>query len=148
MSSTPDPNQLPPDPRLTAPSTYSRDTIVAALVSLYESLPHIEPSAVHRSPDGGWPEITSAAIAARGLQKTNEVVELLKRLPYVDGNNPWVAPEAAIVDYRAVVGARGNKPWLWDLSNPGKRADPPRFPPWVVQLTTGDFPWPYLFVYC
>ncbi|KAI0159378.1 hypothetical protein BJ166DRAFT_329527 [Pestalotiopsis sp. NC0098] len=138
MSSTPDPGQLPADPRLAHPATYSRDAVVAALVSFYEGLPHVEPADICRAPAGGWPEISEASVAARGLVKTGEVVELLRRLPYLRGDNPWVAPDAAAVDYRAVVAAsRGNRPWLWDLSGPGKKADPPRFPPWVVQLTSG-----------
>lgn len=140
MSSTPDPGQLPADPRLAHPATYSRDAVVAALASFYEGLPHVDPADICRAPAGGWPEISEASVAARGLVKTAEVVELLQRLPYLSGDNSWVAPDAAAVDYRAVVGAsRGNRPWLWDLSGPGRKADPPRFPPWVVQLTSGEY---------
>ncbi|KAI1128606.1 hypothetical protein F5Y10DRAFT_172583 [Nemania abortiva] len=141
----PDPRDLPPDPRLQVPSTYQRDTIIQALTDLYERLPHIDPSDVHRAPAGGWPEITDQSIAARGLRKTAGAVDLLRHLPYITGPaNCWVAPEACAVDYRAVVGtaaANGsgsgpNQPWLWELSKPGLREA--RFPPWVVQLTTGN----------
>jgi hypothetical protein len=135
MSTTPDPSKLSPDPRLYSPATYSRDAVVANLVSLYESLPHIDPSEIHHAPPGGWPEINSASIAAHGIRKTDEAVELLRRLPYIDGSCPWVEPDAFPVDYRAVISALGNNPWLWELQD--KNADPARFPPWVVQLTTG-----------
>ncbi|KAI2635309.1 hypothetical protein GGS21DRAFT_75345 [Xylaria nigripes] len=136
---TPDPHDLSPDPRLPYPNTYNRDTIVQALSDFYERLPHIDPSDVHRAPAGGWPEITAQSVAVRGLRKTPEAVELLRHLPYIDGPvNCWVAPDAYPIDYRAVVSAATgtNQPWVWELSEPEMREE--RFPPWVVQLTTGD----------
>ncbi|ORY61422.1 uncharacterized protein BCR38DRAFT_440149 [Pseudomassariella vexata] len=134
---TPDPRQLPPDPRLRTPTTSSQDTVVAALVQLYENLPHIEPSHVHRAPSEGWPQITIESVAARGLRKTPEAVELLRHLPYIDGpKRCWIAPYAYPVDYRFVVSNAKGIPFVWELNKSDGEED--MFPPWVVQLTTGD----------
>ncbi|TGJ84511.1 hypothetical protein E0Z10_g4227 [Xylaria hypoxylon] len=104
-NATPDPQDLPPHPRLKSPTTYKRDTIIQALADLYETLPHIDPSGVHRAPEEGWPEITDQSVAACGLRKTAEAVDLLRHLPYITGpTNCWFAPDAYAVDYRAVVG--------------------------------------------
>ncbi|KAI0188905.1 hypothetical protein EV127DRAFT_512622 [Xylaria flabelliformis] len=139
-NATPDPRDLPRDPRLESPSTYKRDTITKALADFYERLPHIDPSDVHRAPEDGWPEITEQSVAARGLRKTAAAVDLLRHLPYIAGPECcWIAPDAYAVDYRAVVGAATsgpNRPWLWELCKPGLREQ--RFPPWVVQITTGE----------
>lgn len=128
----PDPSLLPRDPRLPFPSTYSRDAIVAALESFYRSLPHVEPSAVQTAPPDGWPGITSENVAACGLTKTDEVVALMRHMPYLDGRCPWVAPMAFAVDYRKVVTERSRWPIIWRDDD-----DEPCFPPWVLQLTSG-----------
>ncbi|KAI0437596.1 hypothetical protein F4803DRAFT_142689 [Xylaria telfairii] len=132
---TPNPHDLPSDPRLKSPSTYDAETIVNALSNFYERLPHIDPSDVRRAPAGGWPQITSESVAARGLRKTPEAVDLLRHLPYIEGReNCWIAPDAYPIDYRAVVTATsGNRPFVWELASSVNR-----FPPWVIQLTTGD----------
>ncbi|KAI1426921.1 hypothetical protein F5Y12DRAFT_712802 [Xylaria sp. FL1777] len=112
---TPDPRDLPPDPRrrlvFTPPFFY-------------------DPANVHRATE---PEITSQSVAARGLRKTAVVVDLhvLRYLPYVAGpRNCWVTPEAYAVYYLAVVGASAagpNRLWAWDLCEPG--SSNARFPP-------------------
>ncbi|KAI0476400.1 hypothetical protein GGR56DRAFT_468035 [Xylariaceae sp. FL0804] len=139
---TPDPRNLPRDPRLAAPSTYDRDATVRALTRLYSSLPHLSPADVQRAPAGGWPEVTAAAAAARGLRKTARALDLLRHLPYLAGPlNTWVAPEAYALDWRVVVGGRQRRPRPLELLFDGSDDDDdddPRFPPWVVELTTGS----------
>jgi hypothetical protein len=137
MTTTPEPRQLPPDPRLSSPSTYSRAAVISSITSLYQSLPHIDPSAIQFPPPGGWPEITSASLAARGLHKTDEVVELLRNLPYISGPRPWVAPDSFALDYRLVLKEEGKYLFVWELAGYDDSAS---VPPWVVQLTTGRVP--------
>jgi hypothetical protein len=138
-TTTPDPRQLPPDPRLSSPgpyspATYSRDVVISNIISLYQSLPHIDPSDIQFPPPGGWPEITSASLAARGLHKTDEVVEVLRNLPYISGEHPWVAPDAFALDYREVLKEERRHLFVWELAG---YDDSKSVPPWVVQLTTG-----------
>lgn len=136
MATTPDPRQLPPDPRLSSPATYSRDDVISSITSLYRSLPHIDPSDIQSPPPGGWAQITSASLAAKGLHKTDEAVELLRHLPYIAGKCPWVAPDSFVLDYRRFLEAPdGRYLFLWELA---RYEDSGSVPPWVVQLTTGE----------
>ncbi|RYC55364.1 hypothetical protein CHU98_g10839 [Xylaria longipes] len=143
-----------PDPRLEgATSKYDRNDIIAQLESFYAFLPHIPTAAVHRAPAGGWPSITSET---QGLgDKTPEVIELLRRLPYIDGSgdrHPWIAPEAYPCDYRVLaredLAPRNTPGWVFDVrhdaafvtdrgSEQRVRVEEETWPPWVVQLTTG-----------
>lgn len=137
---TPDPRSLPPDPRLPSPSLYSQDVCVAALTSLYESLPHIASSDIRYPPAEGWPEITQASLQAVGLRKTDQVVELLRHLPYINGQFPWVAPDAYVVDYRKAVTERGTYPFRpLELSKAltGPPGEGNLVKPWVVEITSG-----------
>lgn len=140
MATTPDPRQLSTDPRLSSPATYVRDVVISSITSLYQSLPHIDPSDIQFPPPVGWPEITSASLAAKGLQKTDEAVELLRHLPYITGKCPWVAPDSFVLDYRRFLeGEDGKYLFVWELAG---YDDSDSVPPWVVQLTTGKSHWP------
>ncbi|TGJ81566.1 hypothetical protein E0Z10_g7209 [Xylaria hypoxylon] len=143
-----------PDPRLEgATSKYDRNDVVAQIESFYAFLPHIPTAAVHKAPAGGWQSITSET---RGLEnKTPEVVELLRRLPYIDGSvnkHPWIAHEAYPCDYRVLaredISPRDTPGWVIDVRQDAGfvtdrgverkvRAEEETWPPWVVQLTTG-----------
>ncbi|KAI1758178.1 hypothetical protein F4782DRAFT_524876 [Xylaria castorea] len=143
-----------PDPRLEgATSKYDRNDVVSQLESFYAFLPHIPTAAVHKAPADGWQCITSET---QGLEnKTPEVVELLRRLPYIDGSDdkhPWIAPEAYPCDYRVLaredLSPRHTPGWVYNLrhnagfvtsrgSEQVNKLEEETWPPWVVQLTTG-----------
>lgn len=68
------PRDLPPDPRLPGEQPrYSRDNIVTALLSFYESLPHVDPSLIRRAPPGGWTEITPESLAGAKMRPAERV---------------------------------------------------------------------------
>jgi hypothetical protein len=66
--------------------TYSRDECIAAITDYYEFLTamYMRDSSVVKPPDDGWPSITADNF--RDLGKTDEVIELLRHLPYVQDN--------------------------------------------------------------
>lgn len=120
-------------------STYSRESAVKAVRSYYTFLavklgalrPHciIEPSA------GGWRNITTASLAPLG--KTDEVVELLRYLPYVRGDsevewNEKVAPETDAFQYGGA-GAMSPNGAASDMWPPGAG----EIPAHVAVLTMG-----------
>ncbi|KAI1352906.1 hypothetical protein F5Y01DRAFT_70698 [Xylaria sp. FL0043] len=142
------------DPRLKgATSKYDRDDVVTQLESFYSFLPHIPTSAVYKAPATGWPCITAETLGLSN--KTPEVIELLRRLPYIDGSgnkHPWIAPEAFPCDYRVLarqdLSPRDTPGWVCNVrrdagfvtdrgNGPRARAEEETWPPWVVQLTTG-----------
>ena len=129
------------DPRLKSSNHYDRDEIIALLDEFYQflgSLPHIKPFQVLQPPVGGWDNITTHSCA--GLKKNDEVISLLKHLPYIDMDNHQhlVAWDTYACDYRG----RAFQRWTTQDPNtvtgwgfpyvPG--AD---FPPWVIPLTFG-----------
>ncbi|KAG9567447.1 hypothetical protein KCU71_g3796, partial [Aureobasidium melanogenum] len=67
-------------------TTYSRDETVAAITEFYKfyiRLPYIDPNALVLAPeDGGWPNIDATELRNRG--KSDEVIELLRHLPYIE----------------------------------------------------------------
>lgn len=85
--------------------SYSRDETVAAIRDYYQFLVKmfLDEASVIEPPEGGWPEITADAL--RGMGKTDTVIELLRRLPYIafpsDGDSPIQGgPHAAFADWR------------------------------------------------
>ncbi|KAI1382678.1 uncharacterized protein F4822DRAFT_102343 [Hypoxylon trugodes] len=151
-----------PDPRLGgSTSTYNRQDVISQLESFYTFLPHIPAAAVHKPPADGWPSITAETLGFQN--KSPEVIELLRRLPYIDINSdpdthPWIAPEAFPCDYRVVarkdLSSRDTPGWVLNVrhdagflahnASDDDRGIGSRFeireetwPPWVVQLTTG-----------
>lgn len=89
-------------PRL-ADISYSREATIAAVRGYYQFLArlYLPPSSIVEPPEGGWPQITQESLGHLG--KTDEVVELLRRLPYVrddgDAATPQVAPGTHFVDW-------------------------------------------------
>jgi hypothetical protein len=62
---------------------YSRDEFIAAIRDYYEFLAtmFIDRSCIVESPQGGWPSITAESM--QGIRKTEEVIQLLKHMPYI-----------------------------------------------------------------
>ena len=122
--------ELPPDHRLKKPSTSSREAAISAVTELYEfltTLLYIEPTDILYPPPGGWPHITQENEAFASLKKTDEVIELLRHLPYLDSRrDTWFI-----------------RPWsdACDYVNQDPRKYLPvvpddfEFPPWVINLT-------------
>ncbi|KAG9657150.1 hypothetical protein KCU95_g2928, partial [Aureobasidium melanogenum] len=67
-------------------TTYSRDETVAAITDFYKfyiRLPYIDRNALVLAPeDGGWPDIDATEL--RNCGKSDEVIELLRHLPYIE----------------------------------------------------------------
>ncbi len=64
-------------------TSYSRKDVVTAIQDFYElliKLPYVEPNALVFPPPGGWSGVNVEELRSRG--KTEEVIELLRRLPY------------------------------------------------------------------
>ncbi|KAK3364596.1 hypothetical protein B0T25DRAFT_69661 [Lasiosphaeria hispida] len=63
--------------------TYSRDVCVAAIRDYYQFLTklYLNPSDVISPPPEGWPSITASTLEE--LDKTEEVISLLRHLPYI-----------------------------------------------------------------
>jgi hypothetical protein len=89
-------------PRL-AEISYSREATIAAVRAYYQFLTklYLSESSIIEPPEGGWPQITKESIGYIG--KTDEVLELLRHLPYIrfDGEyeTPQVAPGTRCVDW-------------------------------------------------
>lgn len=77
--------QLSPDHRLKRPSVYNLQETIDVVTSFYQflqKLPFLEPSDIFYPPPEGWPHITQESFAC--LNKTYDVIELLRHLPYID----------------------------------------------------------------
>lgn len=143
------PAELPPDPRLCGKTShYNRSEIVDLLAALYDFLPQFSSGSVHRAPPDGWSCITAEILEKRGIHKTPKAVELLRHLPYIDGDHPWIAPEAFPCDYRILgsqASARNTPGWVQDVQQDsgnvtapdGSPAGVEKWPPSVIQLTAG-----------
>ncbi|OTA55680.1 hypothetical protein K449DRAFT_452636 [Hypoxylon sp. EC38] len=86
-----------------APS-YSHDEIIAAVHEFYVAiikLPYIDPDALVLPPAVGWPGVREDELRKRG--KTDEVVELLRHLPYLrnpGGREKWMlSPDTCEIAY-------------------------------------------------
>lgn len=119
-----------------APARYDRDEIVADLTSFYNFLPHVSASKVCTAPLGGWPEITEESLAKHGVHKSQEAIDLMRHLPYISGDEPWIMITAYVCDYRRTALPseatilEGRPRWL---SNAADK----QWPPWTVMLTAG-----------
>lgn len=70
---------------MTSTSIYSRKGTIAAITDFYTfyiRLPYVNPTALVFPPASGWPNINATELQNRG--KSNEVIELLRRLPYLE----------------------------------------------------------------
>ena len=76
--------------------SYSRDACIVAVRGYYEFLTnmYLKESAVIKPPEGGWSSITSDSL--RDLDKTDEVISLLRHLPYIGTpNNASARPQGS-----------------------------------------------------
>jgi hypothetical protein len=136
---------LPPDPRVGATSQYDREEVIAVVTEFYQflaKLPYIEPADVLFPPASGWSNINHQNFA--GLGKSEEVIELLKRLPYIDmsGHEYLIAPNTYPCDYR-------REPFQSPVTTKSTGWYVPigsEFPPWVVPLTYGKRDGTYLML--
>ncbi|KAL1981335.1 hypothetical protein VTN96DRAFT_2776 [Rasamsonia emersonii] len=128
----------PPDPRLNgATHHYNREEIIALIFSFYQfltTLPSLGPEDIRYPPPGGWPDITKESLVfARSEPKTDEVVALLRHLPYIDmtlkktGHDYCIADWTRPCDWRA-----GWNRWYDPNDEDGV------FPSWVISLTYGE----------
>jgi hypothetical protein len=86
---------------------YSRDECIATIRDYYDFLAKMfaDPSFIVEPPQDGWPNITSEA--CQDLGKTDEVIELLRHLPYIvnkpNSNVPDGLPSGNFIDWRNIV---------------------------------------------
>ncbi|KAH9894696.1 hypothetical protein F4778DRAFT_747921 [Xylariomycetidae sp. FL2044] len=75
--------------------TYSREATVAAVRDYYQFLTklYMSPESIIEPPEGGWPNIMQEVLASDG--KTDEVIELLRHLPYIRYDDVLTTPQAA-----------------------------------------------------
>jgi hypothetical protein len=87
-------------PRLDEVS-YSRDATVRAIREYYGLLVkmHANESSILEPPEGGWP-LTDPKGFGQALGKTDEVVELLRHLPYISFNKTHGAARCWFADWQ------------------------------------------------
>jgi hypothetical protein len=85
---------------------YSRDATTKAIQDYFSFLTmmYIPTSSILEPPKDGWPEITKESMSA--FEKSDEVIELLKHLPYIEESSSpnWevqAAPNCYLADYRS-----------------------------------------------
>ncbi|KAL8831395.1 MAG: hypothetical protein Q9170_005309 [Blastenia crenularia] len=85
-------------------NAYSRTEIITAITEFYSllvALPYISPDALVFPPMEGWPGVKVDDLRARG--KTNEVIELLRHLPYLRpmgaGKRWMIGPDTVEIAY-------------------------------------------------
>ncbi|KAK4125680.1 hypothetical protein N657DRAFT_642419 [Parathielavia appendiculata] len=124
-------------------TTYSREATIAAVREYYRFLTrmYLKESYIAEPPQGGWPEISRETIGALG--KTDEVISLLRHLPYVESNNECEAQGAAMcrfADWRDVARqvSIGELP-AGDVGFTIERELPQHIYSHVVAVTDGDY---------
>ncbi|KAF2429074.1 hypothetical protein EJ08DRAFT_735256 [Tothia fuscella] len=89
----------------TTQQSYSRDEVVSEITSFYDFLVkmYLPENAVKYPPEGGWPMIKEGYLDPA---KNATVLDLLKRIPYVDDNGMdyLIYPQTMCVDYTAFEG--------------------------------------------
>jgi hypothetical protein len=90
--------------------TYSRTECITAVLEYYEFLTklYLDESLVVKPPKGGWPSITKEAFG--DLDKTGEVIALLRQLPYISRERGDIegAPWCRFADWRLLGTLLGN----------------------------------------
>jgi hypothetical protein len=121
---------------------YSRDACVAAIRDYYHFLTkmYLKESDVIEPPEGGWPSITPDVL--REMGKTEEVISLLRHLPYIRGDVADLAqgaPWSEFADWQCycqyVSLGRISAKALKSLSEGGDFSD--EVPATVIGLTSG-----------
>jgi hypothetical protein len=84
--------------------TFSREATVAAFTDYYAFLSamYLDSTVIQEPPQGGWPDITTEKM--RALGKPDEVMALLRRLPYTRPG-PGNSVEGAFVSSHDAVGS-------------------------------------------
>ena len=114
--------------------TYSRDAVITAVRDYYHFLcaMYMDESNIMEPPADGWPSIGHW----EGFDKTDEVISLLRHLPYLrHGSWPedtMVAPECSFVDWQGFPEHYTND-LIKECTEPGSHMGP--VPPHVVGLT-------------
>lgn len=122
--------------------TYSREECIAEIRDYYYFLTkmYLEESDVEEPPESGWPNITTEAM--HGLGKTDEVVQLLRHLPYIrSGERAQGGPWVEFANWNDMAGEHGIA-----SEEEGESArvcsEPPEYvdsiPPQVVSLTSNE----------
>ncbi|KAK8137613.1 hypothetical protein PG984_003106 [Apiospora sp. TS-2023a] len=114
---------------------YSRDETISAVREFYTFLSkmYIDESDILEPPEGGWPHMENL----RCMGKTDEVIELLRHLPYLRNKQPE-AEDGTTPLTPGSVWFRPNEDWGQDLrqaSEPYEFVDEGVIPPSVVGLT-------------
>ncbi|KAF1942211.1 hypothetical protein EJ02DRAFT_376331 [Clathrospora elynae] len=126
------------DVESTLAPTYDQQDIITGLTDFYQflsTLPYIEPAAILTPPSTGWPNITRENFS--GLRKNDEVINLLKHLPYIDlsGHEYVIAPNTHPTDYR---GERFQHNVTEESIGICLPLGDVEFPEWVISLTFGS----------
>lgn len=122
---------------------YSRDACVAAVRDYYGFLTkmYLDESDVIEPPEGGWPTITTDNLQSLG--KTDEVISLLRHLPYIrtpdSGEKAQGAPWCTFADWQEdsrniLLGLTSGETLKICSEDPSFYKD---IPPHVVGLTSG-----------
>jgi hypothetical protein len=79
--------------------SYSREECIAAIRDYYDFLSkmYLDKSALREPPTGGWPSITSDSL--KELDKTDEVIALLRQLPYMPTSTFFNIDEPHVIPY-------------------------------------------------
>lgn len=122
--------------------TYNREECIAAVRDYYHFLTklYLDESDIEEPPEDGWPNVTADTMG--GLGKTDEVVQLLRHLPYIRGDErvqggPWVE----FANWRETAGEHGI---VSDEEGESARvcSEPPEYvdniPPQVISLTSNE----------
>ncbi|KAF3000662.1 hypothetical protein E8E13_000163 [Curvularia kusanoi] len=89
---------------------YSRDHCIAAIQDYYSFLTkmYLDEDLLLEPPEGGWPNTTAKNM--RGFDKTDEVLALLRHLPYIDSGNNGIAHGSARCFFADWPSLAGNDP--------------------------------------
>ncbi|KAF2226559.1 hypothetical protein BDZ85DRAFT_51507 [Elsinoe ampelina] len=112
--------------------SYSREETIEAVRGFYRFLAdmYLDPSAIAEPPPEGWPEITTCP---EGFDKTEEVMALLKHLPYLKGE-PQAGPYTLMADWQWLLSTIDDAARLRDISW-GPELYEKEVPPHCIGLT-------------
>lgn len=103
---------------------------------------YVDEASVMYPPAGGWPDINSEVM--HDLKKTDEVISILRHLPYLHsdrgGNAPQIAPVCGLADWRQIAQSlkNGEDPEDVLASTEGYEGKfGGKFPAYCVSLSTG-----------
>ncbi|GIZ45818.1 hypothetical protein CKM354_000896900 [Cercospora kikuchii] len=125
--------------------TYSRAASIAAFQDYYDFLTrmYLDPQYLMTPPEGGWPEITPENL--KDLNKTDEVIALLRFLPYVrkhpDGTPIHSAGFCVFADWASYARDISRRPALYPASDAAKITEVPfdHVPPHVIGLVESKY---------